>query len=296
MKNKHQLKPTVSVRLMVFNNEPYIREAIEGILMQQTNFLVEIVVGDDFSTDNTLDIIKEYNATEWIYFNILKRSVNGSYYKKRKRLGRIYNFINIIENCNGKYLALCDGDDYWTDPLKLQKQVDFLEGNPDYNICFHRASLLQENMFKLHEIPCPFESISFKYIELLKHYNFITTASVFVRKPLNVKLPRWFKNIPFGDLAFYQIVSKHKKIKCLADTMSVYRIHNEGIYSKLNSYQKMVQYLHFYSNILPFLDKEEKIIVKLKGKIILNDICKSKFPKSLLKQKMYFYALTLKYL
>jgi glycosyltransferase involved in cell wall biosynthesis len=296
MKNKHQLKPTVSVRFMVYNNEPYIREAIEGILIQQTNFLVEIVVGDDFSTDNTLNIIKEYKDTSNIYFNILQREVGGKYWKDRKRLGRLYNFRNIVENCSGKYIALLEGDDYWTDPLKLQKQVDFLEKNPDYNICFHRASLLQQNIFSLHQIPSPFESESFNYIQLLRHYNFITTASVVIRKHVNLKLPRWFTNIPFGDLALYQIVSKNKKIKCIADTMSVYRIHNEGIYSKLNSYQKMVQYLHFYSNILSFLDKEEKIIVKLKGKIILNDICKSKFPKSLLKQKMYFYALTLKYL
>src|SRR5690606_15395238 len=117
---------TVSVRLMTFNHAPFIREAIESILMQKTNFFVEVVVGDDFSTDSTLDILKQYESTENIHIKILERRIGDQYWQKRQRHGRFYNFYSILENCNGKYIALLDGDDYWTDPLKLQKQIDFL--------------------------------------------------------------------------------------------------------------------------------------------------------------------------
>src|SRR5690606_33947270 len=122
---------TVSVRLMTFNHAPFIREAIESILMQKTNFFVEVVVGDDFSTDSTLDILKQYESTDNIHIKILNRKKGDEYWFKRQERGRSYNFQNILENCTGKYVALLDGDDYWIDPLKLQKQVDFLEENPD---------------------------------------------------------------------------------------------------------------------------------------------------------------------
>lgn len=120
---------TVSVRLMTYNHASFIKNAMESILMQKTSFLVEVVVGDDFSTDGTLDIIKQYRDTENIHIKILERKIGDRYWKKRQEKGRFYNFYNILENCTGKYIALLDGDDCWTNPLKLQKQVDFLEKN-----------------------------------------------------------------------------------------------------------------------------------------------------------------------
>ena len=128
----------VSVRLMVYNHESFIDQAIEGILKQKTNFLVEVVIGDDFSTDKSLEIIRKYQNTATVHFKILERKVGDDYWKNRQKLGRLHNFYNIIENCTAKYIALLDGDDYWTDPFKLQKQVDFLKANPDYVGCFHK--------------------------------------------------------------------------------------------------------------------------------------------------------------
>ena len=129
---------------MTYNHADYIREAMEGILMQKTNFFVEVVVGDDFSTDDTLKIIKEYKNTENIHIKILERKVGDAYWKKRQELGRLYNFTNILDNCTGNYIALLDGDDYWTDPLKLQKQVDFLDANEEYSLCFTSRNIYKE--------------------------------------------------------------------------------------------------------------------------------------------------------
>ena len=135
----------LSVRLMTFNHEPFIREAMDGIMMQESNFKIEVVVGDDFSTDNTLKIIRQYKNTENITIKILEREKNDGYWNKRQKLGRLYNFTNILENCSGKYIALLDGDDYWTDPLKLQKQVDILEQSPDCIACHHWQKIAVQN-------------------------------------------------------------------------------------------------------------------------------------------------------
>jgi glycosyltransferase involved in cell wall biosynthesis len=115
----------LSVRLMTYMHEPFIKQAMNVIMMQKTDFKIEVVVGDDFSTDQTLEIIKSYKNTESIDVKILKREKGDEYWQKRQKLGRVYNFSNISENCIGKYIDLLDVDDYWKDPLKLQKQVDF---------------------------------------------------------------------------------------------------------------------------------------------------------------------------
>ncbi len=118
---------------MTYNQAPFIAEAIESCLMQKTDFGFEIIIGDDFSTDGTKEICEEYAIKYPEKIKLLARRIGDEYWQKRQKLGRLYNFVDIIENCNGKYIALLDGDDYWIDPLKLQKQVDFLEEN---NNCF----------------------------------------------------------------------------------------------------------------------------------------------------------------
>lgn len=287
--------PMVSVRFMVYNNEPYIRQAIESILTQETTFKVEIVVGDDFSSDETLNIIKGYESTENVKIRILQRDVNGEYWEKRKKLGHRYNFTNIISHCNGKYLALLDGDDYWTDPYKLQKQYDFMESNPDTAICFHRAHTLKNNELNLHPVPKEVLNSKFDYIELLHHYNFITTASVMIRKPENFLLPEWFKVIPFGDLGLYKIVSQNKfKIACLNEVMSVYRVHASGIYSGISEYQAKRNYLTFYRVLYPHLLPAEQRVVENKKKALLTTMSKLKFPNSKILQKFFYIYLKFK--
>ena len=142
--NEKSLDYMVSVRLMTYNHEKFIAQALEGILMQKTNFPIEVIIGDDFSSDRTIEIIKKFNDSEKIHLKLLDREVGDDYWQRRKKFGRLYNFFDILTKCNGKYIALLDGDDYWNDEYKLQKQIDFLEENKNYVITFHDVDVVNE--------------------------------------------------------------------------------------------------------------------------------------------------------
>ena len=258
-----EIKPFVSVRFMVYNNEPYIREAIEGILMQKTNFKVEIVVGDDFSTDKTLEIIRSYNDTENINIKILDRPVGGEYWLKRKERNASVrtNFVNIIENCSGKYIALLDGDDYWTDPLKLQKQVDFLEANADYSICFHDIMILRDGMFFQNNITTVPKSAT-TTIEDLSKGNYIMTGSTLFRRAL-IHIPNFFFKLNAGDYPLFLILANKGKIYFFNEKMSVYRIHSGGIFSNANPIKLMKGNVYLLEK-LTFYFKNDTVKTNLK--------------------------------
>ncbi|MFC7356860.1 glycosyltransferase [Jejudonia soesokkakensis] len=135
----------LSVRLMTFNHVDYILQAMESIDSQKTDFDFEVVVGDDFSTDGTIEIVKSFQSKNpKAHWKIISRVKGDQYYLDRQSNGRVQNFYDILINCSGKYIALLDGDDYWTDDLKLQKQVDFLESRKEAVGCFHNSIVVDE--------------------------------------------------------------------------------------------------------------------------------------------------------
>ncbi len=222
---------------MTYNHAEFIRACMESILIQKTTFPVEIVVGDDFSTDRTLEIIREFKNTEMITIKILERSFGDSYWIKRKKLGRLYNFINIIENCSGEYIALLDGDDYWTDPNKLQKQVDFLDKNPDCvsSHHWHKYSFPNSNGDYV-EISAPTENEGYLPVEKS------TVREIFANK-LRIKLrthvfrniikeyPEWLFEMPFGDVPLSMILGKYGNFGFIDEPMAVYRQTGKGVSS-----------------------------------------------------------------
>lgn len=136
-----QDKPLVTIKCLVYNHEPYLRDCLEGFVMQQTNFPFVAIVHDDASTDNSAAIIREYEEK---YPDIIKPiyETENQYSKQDGSLGRIMNAA--IEATGAKYIAMCEGDDYWIDPLKLQKQVDFMEANPEYGLCYTDYNRLED--------------------------------------------------------------------------------------------------------------------------------------------------------
>ena len=220
----------VSVCMITYNHENYIREAIEGVLMQKTDFDIELIIGEDFSQDNTRLICQEYSAK---YPNIIRLLSSN------KNLGMMPNFVRTSEACSGKYIALCEGDDYWIDPYKLKKQVDFLQVNKDFAFCHHKMKILYDGNDNEPDLSVQEGQKEVTTIEdLAKGYSQIYTASCVYRNGLINKLPDWFYKSPAGDYLLHMLHAQYGKIKCLPDIMGVYRVHRGGTWSNNDAISK----------------------------------------------------------
>lgn len=231
-------KPMLSVMMITYNHEKYIGQAIKSILQQTTDFEFEIVIGEDCSTDKTRSIICEIALEYPDKFKLMLHD---------KNLGMMQNFFTIIAACRGKYVAICEGDDYWIDNGKLQKQVNFLEQNPDVSICCHNVFTEEEdgNRAVLWEWK---EMQRFSLYDLAKG-NFISTPSVvFRRTPFSI-LPEKYLQAPLGDFILHLFNARAGDICYMPDIMAVYRIHSGGVWTtrksdidkQINLYTK---YLH----------------------------------------------------
>lgn len=212
----------VSVLMITYGHENYIRLAIEGVLMQQSAFDFQLVIANDNSPDNSHSIITDIinNHPKGGIIKYIDRSAN---------IGMQNNFLDAYSHCAGKYIANCEGDDYWTDPLKLQKQIDFLENNPDYVLCFHKVKVLESdgNLVddSITNIPTEYETIE----ALATCGNYIHTPSVVYRNCIK-SLPTEFAQTPIGDYFLYMLLAQYGKIKYIDEPMAVYR-HGVGVFS-----------------------------------------------------------------
>ena len=226
----------VTVLTLTYNHEPYIRQCLDGIVMQQTNFKFELLIHDDASTDGTANIIREYESK---YPDIIKPIYQKeNQYSKKVPIGVTY----LYPRAKGKYIALCEGDDYWTDPLKLQKQVDFLEANPEYVMCSHRFkqyiqnehSFIDDGYLNIHS------DVVYDLDSLIDGFRYPHTLTVlFRRSALNLNIYCKYA-IPIDIILFYHLLQKGKGMM-LKDDSAVYRIHNKGVWSgvDLNNHRKI---------------------------------------------------------
>ncbi|ROI02177.1 GNAT family N-acetyltransferase [Chryseobacterium sp. G0240] len=209
---------TVSVFVMVYNHAEYLKECIDNILVQKTNFNYDIVIGEDCSKDNSREILLDYQKLYPGKFKLLLYSQN---------MGAVNNQNEIFKNCKGKYIAICEGDDYWTDPLKLQKQVDFLEENTDYSIHSGHAQRLIEG--KLSDvIGNSHHKKTYQLKDFFTQNNLVACTSMF--RNYNIHLD-YFKNIYFGDWMLYaDILTAFPDSKAYVseECYSVYRVNESG--------------------------------------------------------------------
>ena len=220
-KESNLTKPLLSVCLITYNHVKYIEQAIEGVLMQQTDFSFDLIIADDFSIDGTREIVINYKKK---YPALIKLIL------QQKNVGAAQNWIELITTPSAKYIAYFEGDDYWTDPLKLQKQVDFLEANNDYAICFHRVHELRTGEdIRLSTLNNSTEEETYT-VEDLAVDNFIHTPSVIFRNDLIKKFPDWFVDSPVGDYPLHMLNARFGKIKYFPECMAVYRRHENGIW------------------------------------------------------------------
>ncbi|SEF94444.1 Glycosyltransferase involved in cell wall bisynthesis [Halpernia humi] len=249
----------VSACIITYNQEEYISQCLDGVLSQIVDFDYEIIIGEDKSTDGTLEICKKYADKHPTKITLIERSEN---------LGMIGNWLETIMSCKGKYIALCEGDDYWTDPLKLQKQVDFLEANDEFALCFHPVKILKkdgeiEDDF-ITKIPENFQ----ERMTLASNSNYIHTPSVVFRNIVEKELHTMeFKNSPIGDYFLYLIISKYGKIGYLEDNMAVYRF-GVGVFSAISTAKQRSANLLLYINL--YAVEKNEIIKEIFYKNILN--------------------------
>lgn len=234
--------PIVSVCMITYGHENYIEEAINGVLMQECDFEIELILANDCSPDKTDEVIQHILKTH-------PRTSIIKYIKHEKNIGMSPNFIFAMEQCKGKYIALCEGDDYWTDPLKLQKQVDFLDVNLDHSICWTKfdkvdylGNLIDKNMPKFDNLLADVTIDNF-----FENYRTWTLTSVFQASVLKKYNFTKFKYSKDNTLFFAAI--NHSKGRVLDFNSACYRIHDSGAWSSSTNLNRYIADFYNYNEI-----------------------------------------------
>lgn len=235
--------PLISVVMITYGHEKFLQEAIQGVFVQQTDFSIELIIANDTSPDNSDSLIK----------NLIKNPpahITVKYVRHKINKGINPNFHWALSQSKGKYTAVCEGDDYWTDPLKLQKQVDFMEANPDFSLCFHLINYYN-NTTKIIERIYP-ENLSkdiFNQEDVAKN-GFIPTMSILFRN-YEEKLPE-YNDLKIGDYPLYLYLASKGKVKFLNFVGANYRF-GVGTFSTL---QKIKQQMESIKMLQAVLEKE----------------------------------------
>ena len=245
----------VSVVCDVFNHEDFLRECLDGIVMQQTDFAFEILIHDDASTDKSVEIIQEYVDK---YPHLFK----PIYQKENKYSKGVSIWYDIqFPRANGKYIAICEGDDYWIDPLKLQKQVDFMEVNPEYSMCFHAAEIKNETTTRIITTCQNIEEKEYFTNDIFPGW-VVPTASVVYRRSMVDSFPplknaHWIK---YGDIVLFLKCTHVGRVWGMKNQMSVYRMTSNGaVVSQCldpKAEEKVCKHYQFLMQNFPQLNKE----------------------------------------
>ncbi|MDR2918155.1 MAG: GNAT family N-acetyltransferase [Tannerella sp.] len=251
----------VSISCITYNHELYIRQCMEGFLMQKTDFNFEVLIHDDASTDDTANIIREY---EQKYPDIIKPIYQiENQYSKGIIISVTYNF----PRAKGKYIALCEGDDYWTDPYKLQKQIDFLEANPDFSICFHNVKIREEENNCIVDDYITRDVPDITDIYQLVEDNYIHTPSVVFRKNEDVIKELSSSKHYIMDYVLHLLNARYGKIKKIPEDMAVYRVHVNGVWSMKDNEFKIRRWILVMKGLVSFFKQyDDKVLDILKRK------------------------------
>ncbi len=243
----------VSVLITTFNHEGFISQAIDSVLMQEVKFDYEIVIGEDASTDRTQEIVLAHEKKYPGKIRVLLHDPIGAARDRALGIGGKSNFMESLRACQGQYLALLDGDDYWTDPHKLQKQTDFLDNHPDFAICFHDVELFYEDKTRKPRNYCPPNQKEISTIADLLGGNFMQTCSVMLRNHLFGELPEWFYSAIIGDWVFHILNAEYGKIGYLNEVMAAYRVHQGGFWTSFDQLDQYKEQLKIFDHLDEYL-------------------------------------------
>ncbi len=244
---KSEAAPLVSISVLAYNHEKYIRQCLDSILMQEVDFPYEVLIHDDASPDGTADIIREYEAK---HPEIIKPIYQIENQYSQKNCIDLFNIDMFnIDRARGKYLAFCDGDDYWLDPKKLQTQVDFLEKRSEYIACVHRTKVIDEfgNVHQSAEFPPGYDTRDYTLSDAENllvgngcagHHSSLICRNIFMNLPKDI-YTSYLQCKANGDIKLFLLLTLNGRIRRFADTMSVYRYITSGGTSWSAGYTKM---------------------------------------------------------
>ena len=236
----------LSVCLITYNHGRFIAQALESALAQETNFEFEIVIGEDCSADHTRQILVEYQQR---YPSKIRLML------PEKNLGANRNFARTLQACRGQYIALLEGDDYWTAPTKLQEQVDFLDSHEECAICFHALRVFREDGSVAPRLSPRFGHKKISTIEdLLGLGNFIPTCAAVFRNGLIGEFPDWFYTLRIADFSLHVLNAQYGKIGYINKVMGAYRIHSGGTFSAANTSGNAREVVRTYDYLNSYLD------------------------------------------
>lgn len=235
--------PLVSVYMITFNHEPYVAQAIESVLMQKTEYPFELVIGEDCSTDGTRAICERYAHAHPSGIRLLPSERN---------LGMQVNARRTYQACRGKYIAHLEGDDYWTDPRKLQKQVAWLEQHPQASFCFHPCRVEREG--GVGAAPARAEEfragegaeLVFPDSRNLAMWCIVHTVSAVVRANMMPRHDEEWMALPAGDWPMFFYLGMQGPFGRLPEPMATYRLHAGGIWNRRSSLEKKQDMLTTY--------------------------------------------------
>ena len=213
-----------SICCITYNHENYIADAIESFLMQKTDFSYEILIHDDASTDRTPEIIKQYESK---YPDLIKPiyQTENQYSKGLRTMG--FN----MDRAKGKYIAICEGDDYWTDPYKLQKQVDYMEKNPECSMCIHAAYRVTSDKKKLKSHVRPNRGNKVFTVEEVIEWRdgrVFATNSILYPAVFSINRPDFYEKAPVGDYPLAIYLALQGTVYYIDEFMSAYRVGLKG--------------------------------------------------------------------
>ncbi len=274
----------VSINCITYNHEKYIIQAIEGFLMQKTNFNFEILIHDDASTDRNQQIIKRYEEK---YPELIKPILQKQNQLSNgvKKISYIYNHVR----AKGKYVAICEGDDYWTDPHKLQNQVDYMQSHPECSMCFHGAEVVKDCKGKIDVIkPYNENCISKTEDIILGSGGFIATNSILYRKSVMDNAPDFYLNAPVGDYPLQILTSTYDYAYYINKVMSAYRVGVKGSWTTRMSFtkDKDAKYINLNKRIIAMLNEFNEYSNRKYSNAVDKKIIKSEFKILKLEKKV----------
>lgn len=277
-------KPLVSVLMLTYNHEKFIAEALESVLMQETNFPFEVVIGDDLSSDKTRKILLQYKSKYPDTFVLLFNT---------KNVKPTANLLNVYSKCRGTFIALLEGDDYWTAADKLQKQVDFLNQNPDCSICFHATSMINRDGIEVLELPLrKFRKARNTLDDLVHSESFMATCSTMFRNNLFTSFPAWLRTLTYiGDLPLNILNAKYGSIGYIDEVMSVYRWSSSDLaFSAQPSLIVNIEGIKMFLGILKEVDSKYLFVILDKISRNCFDIAEVLLQQKKLSAASYFYS------